>query len=153
MRKTFIAVSLMLALLLTSCASLSMTGADVGTFKDSVEIQEDESLLYVKSAYWLIMLDNLSSPVVERTEQGIVFNEYFVVTLRRNLMCDIEVASKITIEIQGDRVEMTISEPLRIEAVVGSSRSPTNLKQSEVEKINIQRQALFENFKALLYED
>lgn len=148
MKKTVLFLVLAVALLLTSCASLSMTAEDVGVFQKVATFEgQTEDELYTKARSWFVESFVSSESVIEQDDrEAHVIKGKYVTTVDRNALCEVETESIITVEIKDGRARMTISTPISVYGIVGVQRSVTNMRPSEVAEINTKRQALFDSF-------
>ncbi len=151
MKKIVIIAILFVALLLTSCTSLSMTKEDIGTYQEVVEVEgatADE--LYQKAYSWFVASFVDADAVLEQKDKDAhILKGKYVESIDRNLMCELETESVITVELKDGRARFSISAPIRLSAKVGYDRIGTKLSQKEVEKFNLERTKLFSRF--LLY--
>lgn len=141
---------LIVALVLTSCATIDKTSEDVGVLQEVITYKgQTEEELYTKARSWFVEAFNSSESVIEQQdkESGIIKGKY-TDNVARNAFCDVVYESVITVEVKAERVRFSISAPLNAYTVTSRDKFSTDkFTASEVDKMNISRQVLLENFK------
>ena len=152
MKKTAIVLAVFLFVVLTLTSCLTMKKEDVGTYQQIAEFPEQtREELYSRARSWFVEAFVSSDAVIEQDDKdAYILKGKYTDSVQRNMLCEVDIESVITVEIKEGKVRMTISEPLKAIAIVGTDRSSTDLSSSEVEKINEHRQALFESLKTYL---
>lgn len=152
-KKTIIGIILLLALMLTSCATLSKTNEDVGVLQEIATFEgQTEDELYTKARSWFVESFNSSEAVIEQQDrtEHIIKGKYSD-KVARNMFCNLIYESIITVEIKSERVRFSVSAPINAYTQTGADRlSADKYTTAEVEEINIKRQALYESFKSYL---
>lgn len=145
-----LAVVLIVGLALTSCATIDKTSEDVGVLQEVISFKgQTEDELYTKARSWFVEAFNSSESVIEQQDKGSgIIKGKYTDEVARNAFCDIVYDSVITIEVKAERVRFSVSAPLNAYTRLGLDRCSTDkFTASEVDRMNINRQALLDNFK------
>lgn len=156
MKKSLLLTAVLIAIVLLSSCETMLYESDIGTFQQVAEFNgQNEDELYTKARSWFVEAFVSSEAVIEQQDANshIIKGKYST-KMARNLMCDLIYESIITIEIKDGRARFTVSAPVSSYSQVGYDRTSTNgYTPKEVERINKERQTLYNSFKAYMQSE